>query len=126
MGLVEHEQGAVAGGQVHQPAEIGLVAVHGEHGVRDDDGSLRRRRQQAVQGIQVAMGNTVAVARAMRHPSMIDAWLSSSEKIRAPSAPNTDNTDRLAAKPVGKTTARSHPSSRPEPIRARRGPGRDR
>ena len=40
---------------------------------------------------------------------MIEAWLSSSENTWAPSVPNTDSTERLAANPVGNTTARSHP-----------------
>ena len=39
---------------------------------------------------------------------MIDAWFSSSENTWAPSAANTSNTERLAANPVGNTTARSH------------------
>ena len=39
---------------------------------------------------------------------MIEAWFSSSEKTWAPSVPKTDRTDRLAANPVGKSTAPPH------------------
>ena len=53
-------------------------------------------------------GYTVTPERESRQPSMIDAWFSSSEKTRAPSVANTDSTERLAAKPVGNTTASSH------------------
>ena len=40
---------------------------------------------------------------------MIEAWFQASEYTCAPSAPNTDSTDRLAANPVGYTMARAHP-----------------
>ena len=40
---------------------------------------------------------------------MMEAWLSSSEWTTTPSEPNTDSTDRLAANPVGNTTAASAP-----------------
>ncbi len=43
---------------------------------------------------------------------MMEAWLSSSEQMRTPPAPKTLRTPRLAAKPVGKTTARSAPLAR--------------
>ncbi len=54
-------------------------------------------------------GTTRTSARASRHPSMIEAWLSSSEWTTTPPEANTDNTDRLAANPVGKMTAASVP-----------------
>ena len=40
---------------------------------------------------------------------MIDAWFSSSERIRVPGPPSALSTPRLAAKPVGKQTAASVP-----------------
>ena len=38
---------------------------------------------------------------------MIDAWFSSSEHTKVPGPPNVVSTPRLAAKPVGKSTAAS-------------------
>ena len=40
---------------------------------------------------------------------MIEAWLSSSDTIRVPAAPSAVSTPRLAANPVGNSTARSVP-----------------
>ena len=48
-------------------------------------------------------------ARLRRHPSMIDAWFSSSEHMSTPGAPNVVRTPRFVANPVGKSTARSVP-----------------
>ena len=65
---------------------------------------------------------TAASARARRQPSMIDAWLSSSEQTSTPAVPNVVSTPRFAAKPVGKSAAAfGAASSRRARARARRG-----
>jgi len=46
-------------------------------------------------------------ALASRAPSMIEAWLSSSDTMRTPGPPRTVRTPRLAANPVGNTRAAS-------------------
>src|SRR5207248_2021155 len=47
--------------------------------------------------------------RASRHPSMIDAWFSSSESTSVPGPAKVVRTPRLVAKPVGNRTAASVP-----------------
>ena len=52
---------------------------------------------------------TSSAACESRQPSMIDAWLSSSEHTSTSRAPKVVSTPRLAANPVGNSTARSVP-----------------
>src|SRR5437762_1383203 len=54
-----------------------------------------------------AWRKTATRARPRRQPSMIDAWLSSSLTTVTPGVAKVASTPRLAAKPDGKTTARS-------------------
>ena len=101
----------------------GDVAVHREHGVGDDErAGAARRRSSASSGRGRRGGRPRPRPAARRQPSMIDAWLSSSEHDEHVRARRTSaSTPRLAAKPVGNSSARARcPSSRRARPRARR------
>ena len=79
--LVEHEQRAVVRAHLGELVDRRDVAVHREHGVGHDDGAAARRaaREQlvGVGGVAVRVDRERRAGQAS--PSMIDAWLSSSE-----------------------------------------------
>ena len=56
MGLVEHEQGIVAGREQAERVEVGAVAVHREDGVGDDERAPAfAARQQPVEVLEVGV-----------------------------------------------------------------------
>ena len=84
--LVDRQQAAVSPGQLDQAGERRDVAVHREHPVGDDQPRpVAGVAQAGLEVLEVAVAVDVGSARESRQPSMMLAWLSSSEKITSPS-----------------------------------------
>ena len=111
VGLIEHEHGAVLGTERQRAARY----RRGRRPSRTRNRSPRLcapPRGRARAATSPARRDrewwyTATSERARRQPSMIDAWLSSSEHTSVPRPPNAARVPMFAANPVGNTTADS-------------------
>ena len=111
VGLVEHEQ-RVFLAQSSISASTSAASPSIENTVSLTTSARRPpcdRAGACAEVIEVAVAVHRRVGGASRQPSMIDAWLSSSEQTSTPAVPNVVSTPRFAANPVGKSAARSVP-----------------
>ena len=103
VGVVDHDQRVVAFGEVADLVQRREVAVHGEDAVGDDDLAAGVRRLDAAAPRGRPCRGSRSGSRCALHsrmPSMIEAWLSSSE-MTASSAPNSDLEDAAVGVEAG-------------------------
>ena len=83
--LVDDHAGVVAAGELDDLGQRGDVAVHREHAVGDDQRAAPLGLAQAPREVvDVAVLVDEGLGPGRRQPSMIEAWLSSSENTTSP------------------------------------------